>query len=115
MVAGGVERKDVQLLFRVPLVVAGYPHQVDCTDFSIPDLPAVVEGGVGLPDGDGRPMVCGGRGDTSNTILKSCHVYSKETKLWEQGPDMMEARLGATAVPMPDGNSWVFGGYWYVT
>ncbi len=104
MVAGGERRKDIKLLSQEqPPTNEGY----NCSAL-VADLPNFTKGAVGLLNGEGKPMVCGG--DPVYTDEQGCYVYEVGTNEWVEGPRMVEPRYRAVAATLEDGTTWIFGG-----
>ncbi len=104
LVAGGEKRKDVSLRY-------GSITSEEYKCAGVADLPRVIKGGIGFKGREGRPMVCGGVGGGKRSqASKTCFVYQKANNSWVEGPSLIEARAGADAVTMVDGNTWIFGG-----
>ncbi len=101
MLAGGQRRGDVESIS----IATNVPST--CGSANMADVPVDTKGGIGLTDGSGRPMVCGGG---HNPDKQTCYVYNSGSNTWSDGPRLTAPRDGAQAVLMPDGNTLIFGG-----
>jgi len=73
------------------------------------NLPIALQGHRAVRIPDGRVIVCGGHGNTSNPIA-STYIYDPSTNTWTNGPSMPKALLWHVAGLLDDGRIWVATG-----